>query len=135
MINLLNDLPAHADAGIFTEVLFAKGRAYRAHCLDCVNIRHRISSIVRKRTNRVLILAGSAGVRQLRQLSCRMPKRHIASRRKSRWVQSLTTATQKPFSYSDECVGRNPHVAYSPISTQASNEAVKALLKSVFKLN
>jgi dienelactone hydrolase len=47
----------------------------------------------------------------------------------------INTATQKPFSYSDECVGRNPHVAYSPSSTQASNEAVKTLLKSVFKLN
>ena len=47
----------------------------------------------------------------------------------------INTATKRPFSYSDTCVGRNPHVAYSPSSTQASNEAVKTLLKSVFKLN
>ena len=47
----------------------------------------------------------------------------------------INTATQKPFSYSDACVGRNPHIAYSPSSTQASKEAVKTLLKSVFKLN
>jgi dienelactone hydrolase len=47
----------------------------------------------------------------------------------------INTATQKPFSYADQCVGRNPHVAYSASSTQASMEAVKSLLKKVFKLN
>jgi dienelactone hydrolase len=47
----------------------------------------------------------------------------------------INTATQKPFTNSDECVGRNPHVAYSASSTHATEEAVKTLLKAVFKLN
>ena len=47
----------------------------------------------------------------------------------------INTSTQKPFSYVDDCVGRNPHVAYSATSTHATEEAVKALLKTVFKLN
>jgi dienelactone hydrolase len=47
----------------------------------------------------------------------------------------INAATQKPFSYADACVGRNPHVAYSASSTHATEDAVKALLKRVFKLN
>jgi dienelactone hydrolase len=48
----------------------------------------------------------------------------------------VNTATQKPFDQnSDGCVGRNPHVAYSASSTHATEDAVKALLKAVFKLN
>jgi dienelactone hydrolase len=47
----------------------------------------------------------------------------------------INTATQKPFTYADECVGRNPHVAYSATSTHATEDAVKTLLKTVFKLN
>jgi dienelactone hydrolase len=47
----------------------------------------------------------------------------------------INTATQKPFSNADECVGRNPHVAYSASSTHATADAVKVLLKTVFKLN
>jgi dienelactone hydrolase len=47
----------------------------------------------------------------------------------------VNTATQKPFSYADACMGRNPHVAYSASSTRATEDAVKALLKTVFKLN
>jgi dienelactone hydrolase len=47
----------------------------------------------------------------------------------------INTATQKPFSYADTCVGRNPHVAYSANATRATEDAVKALLKTVFKLN
>ena len=43
--------------------------------------------------------------------------------------------TRMPFAYGDQCVGRNPHVAYSATSTRATEEAVKALLKAVFKLN
>jgi len=46
----------------------------------------------------------------------------------------INTATQKPFTYGDACVGRNPHVAYSASSTHATEDAVKALLKTVFKL-
>jgi dienelactone hydrolase len=47
----------------------------------------------------------------------------------------INTATQKPFSYADACLGRNPHVAYSASSTHATEDAVKTLLKKVFKLN
>jgi dienelactone hydrolase len=45
------------------------------------------------------------------------------------------TETKKPFTYNDSCVKRDPHVAYSASSTHATEEAVKALLKEVFRLN
>jgi hypothetical protein len=45
------------------------------------------------------------------------------------------TATNKPFTYADDCIGRNPHVAYSAKATHATEEAVGILLKEVFKLN
>ncbi len=47
----------------------------------------------------------------------------------------VNTATQKPFTNADACVGRNPHIAYSASSTHATEDAVKALLRTVFKLN
>ena len=47
----------------------------------------------------------------------------------------VNTATQKPFTNADACVGRNPHIAYSASSTHATEDAVKALLRAVFKLN
>jgi dienelactone hydrolase len=47
----------------------------------------------------------------------------------------INAATQKPFTNADACVGRNPHVAYSASSTHATEDAVKALLRTVFKLN
>jgi dienelactone hydrolase len=47
----------------------------------------------------------------------------------------INTVTQKPFSYADACVGRNAHIAYSASSTRATEAAVKALLRTVFKLN
>jgi dienelactone hydrolase len=47
----------------------------------------------------------------------------------------VNTATQKPFSYADACIGRNPHVAYSASSTRATEDAVKTLLRKTFKLN
>jgi dienelactone hydrolase len=46
----------------------------------------------------------------------------------------VNTATNKPFTYADNCVGRNPHVAYSPKATLATQEAVRVLLKKVFAL-
>jgi dienelactone hydrolase len=46
----------------------------------------------------------------------------------------VNTATQKPFTYADDCVGRNPHIAYSATSTHATEDAVKALLRTAFKL-
>jgi dienelactone hydrolase len=47
----------------------------------------------------------------------------------------INLATQKPFTNVDACVGRNPHVAYSASSTHATEDAVKTLLRTVFKLN
>jgi dienelactone hydrolase len=47
----------------------------------------------------------------------------------------INTQTGKPFTYKDQCVGRSPHVAYSATSTRATEDAVKALLRTVFKLN
>jgi dienelactone hydrolase len=47
----------------------------------------------------------------------------------------LNVATQKPFSLADACVGRNPHIAYSASSTHATEEAVKTLLRTVFRLD
>jgi dienelactone hydrolase len=46
----------------------------------------------------------------------------------------INTETQKPFTYADACVGRNPHVAYSAVSTHATEEAVRQLLKTTFNL-
>jgi hypothetical protein len=47
----------------------------------------------------------------------------------------IHVATQKPFTYADDCVGRNPHMAHSANSTHATEEAVRELLKTVFQLN
>jgi dienelactone hydrolase len=46
----------------------------------------------------------------------------------------INVATRKPFTYADDCVGRNAHVAYSAKATRATEDAVRALLKKVFKL-
>lgn len=43
--------------------------------------------------------------------------------------------TQQPFKSTDDCVQRSPHVAYSSSSTQATEEAIKTLLATTFKLN
>ena len=47
----------------------------------------------------------------------------------------INTATNKPFTYADDCLGRNPHVAYSAKATAATEGAVGVLLKKVFMLN
>jgi dienelactone hydrolase len=47
----------------------------------------------------------------------------------------INTATHRPFTYEDDCVGRNPHLAYSANATHATEEAVKALLRRVFRLD
>jgi len=47
----------------------------------------------------------------------------------------MNTQTKKPFTYGDSCLGKDPHAAYSPSSTRATQDAVKALLREVFKLN
>jgi dienelactone hydrolase len=46
----------------------------------------------------------------------------------------INRATHKPFTYADDCLGRNAHVAYSAKATRATEEAVTLLLKNVFKL-
>jgi dienelactone hydrolase len=48
----------------------------------------------------------------------------------------INVETAKPFDQNnDRCVGRNPHIAYSVASTRATEDAVKALLRTVFRLN
>jgi dienelactone hydrolase len=47
----------------------------------------------------------------------------------------INAATHKPFTYADDCLGRNAHVAYSARATRATEKAVSTLLKNVFKLN
>jgi dienelactone hydrolase len=48
----------------------------------------------------------------------------------------INVETAKPFDQNnDRCVGRSPHVAYSAISTHETEDAVKGLLRTVFKLN
>jgi dienelactone hydrolase len=46
----------------------------------------------------------------------------------------VNTQTGMPFTYADQCMGRNPHVAYSATSTRATEDTIKALLRTVFKL-
>jgi dienelactone hydrolase len=46
----------------------------------------------------------------------------------------INEATHKPFTYADDCLGRNAHVAYSVKATRATEDAVRVLLKKVFKL-
>ena len=46
----------------------------------------------------------------------------------------INVATHKPFTYADECLGRNAHVAYSAKATRATEDAVSVLLKNIFKL-
>ena len=46
----------------------------------------------------------------------------------------INAATHKPFTYADDCLGRNAHVAYSAKATRATEEAIRSLLEKVFKL-
>jgi dienelactone hydrolase len=47
----------------------------------------------------------------------------------------INMATDKPFTYGDDCLGRGAHVAYSAKATNATEEAIKVLLKKAFRLN
>ena len=47
----------------------------------------------------------------------------------------INTETHKPFTYADNCVGRNAHVAYSASATHSTEESIKLLLRRVFKLD
>jgi dienelactone hydrolase len=47
----------------------------------------------------------------------------------------VNTATGKPFTYADACLGKGAHVAYSATATRATEQALKVLLARTFKLN
>jgi dienelactone hydrolase len=47
----------------------------------------------------------------------------------------INVATDKPFTFADDCLGRGAHVAYSAKATRATEEAVRILLERVYKLN
>jgi dienelactone hydrolase len=47
----------------------------------------------------------------------------------------INTATHKPFTSADDCIGKGAHVAYSAKATRATEMAVRMLLERVDKLN
>jgi len=47
----------------------------------------------------------------------------------------INEVTRQPFTFSDTCVERSPHVAYDATATNVAVEEVKSLLRETFKLN
>lgn len=47
----------------------------------------------------------------------------------------VNVATSRPFTYQDECVERDPHTGHDAAATDAARESIRALLRTVFKLN
>lgn len=47
----------------------------------------------------------------------------------------VNAATREPFTYKDPCVERDPHTGHDPAATTAAKQAVKEVLKTVFKLD
>ncbi len=47
----------------------------------------------------------------------------------------INTATDRPFTYQDSCVERDPHVGYDAAATEAAQQSVRGFLKAVLKLN
>jgi dienelactone hydrolase len=47
----------------------------------------------------------------------------------------MNAATDRPFTYKDECVERGPHVGYDAAATDAARDAVRVFLQTIFKLN
>ena len=47
----------------------------------------------------------------------------------------LNTATDRPFTYQDECVERDPHVGYDAPARDAALRSVRAFLRALFKLD
>jgi len=46
----------------------------------------------------------------------------------------VNTATGKPFTYKDDCIRRDPHLGYHEASANATRAAVKAFLRTTFRL-
>jgi len=46
----------------------------------------------------------------------------------------INAATGQPFTYKDACVQTDPHIGYNEATTNATRKEVKALLRTVFKL-
>jgi len=46
----------------------------------------------------------------------------------------INAATGQPFTYKDACVQTDPHIGYNAAATNATRKEVKALLRTVFKL-
>jgi dienelactone hydrolase len=47
----------------------------------------------------------------------------------------INVETKQPFTYKDACVERGPHLGYDPSATLAARAAIKAFLRTVFKLD
>jgi dienelactone hydrolase len=47
----------------------------------------------------------------------------------------INVETKQSFTYKDACVVHGPHLGYDPNATQAAKTAVKAFLRTVFKLD
>ena len=47
----------------------------------------------------------------------------------------VNAATDRPFTYQDECVERDPHVGYDAAATEAARQSVRAFLRALFKLD
>jgi dienelactone hydrolase len=48
--------------------------------------------------------------------------------------QLLNTATNRPFTYQDECVERGPHTGHDAAAAESARQSVRALLQAVFQL-
>jgi dienelactone hydrolase len=47
----------------------------------------------------------------------------------------INLETKQPFSYKDACVAHGTHVGHDPVATEAATTAVKAFLRTAFKLD
>ncbi len=48
--------------------------------------------------------------------------------------QLVNTATNRPFTYQDECVERDPHTGHDAAASESARQSVRALLQTVFQL-